>query len=46
MISAVVLVGLLVGVQGVLYSITPNFNVTLQQSPTELAHCYYQEKLR
>jgi len=46
MISAAILLILLAEVQGVLYSITPDYKVALQQSPTELVHCYYQEKLR
>jgi hypothetical protein len=30
----------------VLYSVDSNFKVSLQESPTELCHCHYVEKIR
>jgi hypothetical protein len=30
----------------VLYSITPEYKIVLQPTSTELAHCYYLEKIR
>lgn len=47
MISRFIIGLILAGaVSCVLYSVDANFKVSLQQSPTELAHCHYVEKIR
>lgn len=29
-----------------MYSVDPDFKISLQQTPSQLAHCYYIEKIR